>query len=844
MPGEFTLGETTLGDTLPAVAGPPASANLGASALLDRQNVKARWGERYTSDAVNKKFVGFPRGIYYGLIPVPDGLTLLLKPDQSLYFTNISGAPQIGETVTGGNSNATATIRAISPGFLMIDEVFGDFQVGDPLTGQTSGFSAELTNIGSDLISFARVTSNTPTVTGRTEHMLDIVTTDTVAIDFTGFSDGTYYVYVTGSYQVGSTTIATVQSRTTPPPNGLSEVLVCVVQKVSTTITVQASSPTTRQEPFAAAGQRIGFMPAGSIENLQAATLTTQEVIAAREGVDGVVAPGFDLALPQTTGLPARLREDLSRASMASRLGKSVVTVRSNDYAVTGPILAGSTINISGSFAARARDFQPIRDVTNEAVPAGVPVPLAIEPDGSEVLTLEVTVNSGTFGIGEVIVGADSGAQAIIRATTVASIDIDEIVGVFLVGEDVDSAGPPTGNATIDAIDRRTGAITATDGGGGGDPVRNIVAVSDTFSGKKPVDTSGNPIYGRLYFGPDGIASPGGGDPGELLVGVGIGEVISFFQGSTTVTNTGINFTNYFLPGDIIEGADGRFYEIDPTPGSVLSTSLTLTAGKPYLGPDAIAGNGLPIGPRRRRRFLVKFVSFSGGAETAKDITPGTTIPAGSDLRLFFPCWLESDQSHFDADMDMQAPGDVFTIATDVTPGVAYNAPGTGGGTGTGIPVIGAIRTIQQNGSAVGNGNFHTINFTAGAASSPSPGVLTITAAGPPGPPGAGGAGSPGPTGPTGLGYSVIYPYQPKERAINAYSVFTDTIGFTFPGNYRFFMVSSALKNADGELDTGSITGVAAAVGTNNITVSVRLDGGSGGSGLNQVMVVGAAAAG
>jgi len=76
VPGEFTLGETTLGDTLPAVVGPPLSANLGASALIDRQNIKARWGERYTSDAVNKKFIGFPRGVYYGFVPAANGLEL------------------------------------------------------------------------------------------------------------------------------------------------------------------------------------------------------------------------------------------------------------------------------------------------------------------------------------------------------------------------------------------------------------------------------------------------------------------------------------------------------------------------------------------------------------------------------------------------------------------------------------------------------------------------------------------------------------------------------------------------------------------------------------------------
>ena len=849
MPGEFTLGETTLGDTLPAVAGLPASATLGASALLDRQLVKARWGERYTSDAVNKKFVGFPRGVYYGFVPSTIGLELSLKPDISVSFTARSGAPIIGEVITGGTSSATANIRVISSGFFLIDTLFGSFQIGETITGGTTSFTAEVTNAFSDGISFARVTSNTPTVFGRNEHTLDVMTTDTVKINFTGFIDGTYFIFVTGSYKIGSTTIATVQSRTTPPPNLTTEVLVCVVTKVSSDLSVQATAPNTRQEPFAGTGQRVGFMPGGSIESLLAASNTTDEVIASREGTDGTVADVFDISFPQTTGLPDRLRDDLSRESMSGRLGKRIVSVRGNDHPVATPVLAGTTINVSGSFSARSRDHQPFRDVTNEDLPSGVPVPIGLSSNASDVITLTITLVSGSFSVGEVLIGATSGAKGIIRAATATTIDLDELIGVFQDGETVDSAGPPAGSATLVSVDFREGAITAFVVGIGGDAVRNLVPIVDTFTGRKPVDEDGNIIYGRLLFGPDGVSFPGGGDPGELLVATGA-ETVTFVQGSPTVTNTGLNFTNHFLPGDLIEGADGRFYEIDPSAGSVTSTSLTLTTGKEYLGTNASVGGGAVSPndhPIRRRRFELKFVSLASGSEADKDITPGTTIPSGAALRPFFPCWLSGAQSNYDAHFELRAPGDAYGLAQETIPGVAYNAPGDGGAIGgIGLPVIGSIRTIQKDGLTVGNGNFHTINFTDGNVTSPSPGVIRIEAAGPPGAPGTGGAGDPGPIGPTGEGYSTIFPYQTRDipLIINDGAEHIGTSDFTFPGVVHFFMVNSATRIVTGDNDQGWITNVVHTVGSDTITVHWAYNAGGGGSGNSQIMIIGASAAG
>src|SRR5690606_28767108 len=104
---------------------------LGPTQGFAKENVKSRWMERYTSDSINKKFLGLPRGIYLGFVPSQSGLTLTLKTDIALTLTAISGSFSIGATITGGTSAATATIRVISSSFLLIDNVVGTFQAGE-----------------------------------------------------------------------------------------------------------------------------------------------------------------------------------------------------------------------------------------------------------------------------------------------------------------------------------------------------------------------------------------------------------------------------------------------------------------------------------------------------------------------------------------------------------------------------------------------------------------------------------------------------------------------------------------------------------------------------------------
>jgi len=195
----------------------------------------------------------------------------------------------------------------------------------------------------------------------------------------------------------------------------------------------------------------------------------------------------------------------------------------------------------------------------------------------------------------------------------------------------------------------------------------------------------------------------------------------------------------------------------------------------------------------------------------------------------------------------MGSPGDAYTIATTTVPGLGFNAPGLGGGAGAGSPLIGALRTIQSIGTAIGDGNFHTINLSGGTVTPGAAGVINITAAGPPGPAGPTGPAAPGVIGPTGPGLTKIYNYQFREKPINSFGTTIGSDSFLFGGGgdppLAFYTISTALKlPAFKEIDTGYITGVSFVPGTKSIQFDYTLEGGGGSA--NQILILGAAAVG
>lgn len=86
MPSEFSISEGALSDAVTGTGG------LGPTFAFGPENVKYRYGERYTSEATNRKFLGIPLGIYLGFSPSfeNDILTLSADPEFGYCFARIA----------------------------------------------------------------------------------------------------------------------------------------------------------------------------------------------------------------------------------------------------------------------------------------------------------------------------------------------------------------------------------------------------------------------------------------------------------------------------------------------------------------------------------------------------------------------------------------------------------------------------------------------------------------------------------------------------------------------------------------------------------------------------------
>ena len=63
------------------------------------------------------------------------------------YYNAITGAPSIGETVTGGTSGTTAKVNnwSTTESWVELRAFNGEFQTGETLTGSDSGFTINIT---------------------------------------------------------------------------------------------------------------------------------------------------------------------------------------------------------------------------------------------------------------------------------------------------------------------------------------------------------------------------------------------------------------------------------------------------------------------------------------------------------------------------------------------------------------------------------------------------------------------------------------------------------------------------------------------------------------------------
>ena len=391
---------------------------LGPVQAFTGSNTKLRWTDLYASDSINKAFLGMPKGVYLGFTPIITGLVLDLNRDTALVYSGLFGTFAVGTTITGGASGATAVIRFIHSGlpldgFLNIDTIVGTFIEGETFNGP--GVSATLEQITFDDISVAKVASTSSFAGNRTEEAITVVIESDISLDFSPgtITDGTYFVILTASYEVGQESSALVSSRKDDPADGRLEIGICAVTKFGGALTLEPITTTNRADPYADNTTRIGLMPAGAVDDLAGALQTVREVVASRTGYDGISLGEFDPGQPKTTGLPGRIGSDLERTNMGARLGKDSLVVQGNDYTLQSTP-SGNTLNISGSFAAKTRDVQPFRDVTNNDIPLGLTVPILLRPDGIDGQTLTIAGAVGAFAVGNKIEGT-GGGSAIIR---------------------------------------------------------------------------------------------------------------------------------------------------------------------------------------------------------------------------------------------------------------------------------------------------------------------------------------------------------------------------------------------------------------------------------------------
>ena len=316
------------------------------TSAIDPDDTSVKVKERYTSAALNRKLTGYPLGVFRGLTPLvtgPTALSLLrstrfldsvaVAEDAGGYGLNVRLDSDVALDFTGhtsyptyvvlevtysppaplGAGTTSATLRTVAPATIDHTVAIGVVTSGPFLQGEEINFSGgatgRLTVLGASLIVALR---------------------GTVLPAETAF----------GATSGASAPVTSV----TDPGAFPKQVKVCLVDKPGATITVKKAVPVDRQEPFAFTGVTAGFMPGGSIEQLQLAVAITSEVQQARTGF-----------LQTFANLDARLDAELAGSGtngMASRLGLVAKTQEGSFFSAATPGWSGSgtSANVSADF--------------------------------------------------------------------------------------------------------------------------------------------------------------------------------------------------------------------------------------------------------------------------------------------------------------------------------------------------------------------------------------------------------------------------------------------------------------------------------------------------------------
>ena len=656
--------------------------------VLTKESVLVHTGprglrQRYDSPSLSKKSLGHVKGVYVGFVPSAVGGVLTLSPDLAEGHSTLKVPSRLDH---GGVDLIVTTAIAIDFSASLPSEL-----LPDGVNVKARAFYSETGQATAQIVTETRTVNPIVHTVGPAPAALDLSTLaplgalvpgsltfnlnvdgvgpDTITDDGNGNLVGTPLVgvatvdYKTGTF-VGTTSALTALSNVMllhTRCSGPDEVLICIVTGTPGSIVVNTTppfygAPASRDVPIAFPGCTVpyGYMEEGSVEDLEAAVEILNEVIAARTDLQGTAH----------STLKERLDTDLGSPAMALRLGKTMRGLQGNTTSVAAGV---TSVNVSASFGEFSRENEP-----------------------------KITIDGG---------GDES---------------------------------------TI-------GAVT--------DSARNACFVTNDDDGDRLHDneTDRNVVIGRL----------------DKEADFPLDGVISFTNAiATVVGDTDAAFTSQVEIGDLIQGADGRFYEVQSVDSA---TQLTLVSA--YQGANASSGGLL------RRRFLLRF--FTVGAGGVED---NYSIAAAQEINFVFAAFMGVDTPSFDAFNVMHAPGERNPVpaATTAVPGKVELA-------GAGSPFAGSI-LLQNKGTPVPGGPFHTLNFTAGSIIELSEGVLDVVVIGGTGPDGAGGGlGPTGPPGNDGPDLTLISSFEPDiERALPHGSSVTHTINFGFDVAFLSGGISSA----------------------------------------------------
>lgn len=546
-----------------------------------KDNIKLRWEERYTSEGLNKKFLGMPRGVYAGFRPqvsiaLPTQLDLTVEPNDgySLIRVQAGSEPVMMDIVVENTVSLDFTGHSVWPVYVVAQ---ADYQVGSDSTGKL-------------------ITQNTPAVSPQQVTVCKVDrpgNTGPLILSPTTVFPTNDIVARQEPYAFGNTITLTLTNVVGVP--AINDVITAgsktgIVARVGpgyTSVDIVLDTPTGSpflpgSATFAPSGasativsalvnnvaQRFGFMPQGAKQELDVAFTTAQEVVAARTSMDGNAAQVFIPTQPQTTGLPARLTQDLRAASMAARLGLQTVNVRSNTYDLPG-------------------------------------------------LTVDITVvDASTFVIGDLVHSTTGIPQPIgvVRAKNSNILTIHTLQGTFTTGTLIDNGvnvlGSPPGSSST--------AIVSI--------VTNYINVSGSLSARRRANLGNYPAADyttvptvssptRSVINPAGTEDP---NPGPSGIHVPIEGAIS----NTAITSVLLTVGNVTAPGPIFNPVDGflpgetiTVFDNSPIP-VLVGTGIVSTLRYPYLVATVISG------------------SFAGAATAIGAITNTSATVVASSISL------------------------------------------------------------------------------------------------------------------------------------------------------------------------------------------------------------------